>query len=203
MPSLLQSPDRGGSQVLQRLWTDCGRRAAPGSPWAGLLLHTGASPPYLPVGPDSYPPPPRTGGAGAHRALASTCTGSSSPGRLGSPAQVATWFREETEAHGTQGAAGRPGGQLWPCGAVRTQGEGRGVSRGPHWLKEYPPPPSTVCRLQEHFPEDGQLRGGSSYLPSAIVLGCALWEAPSEREEPPAPLQSGCRGQPGAHSFKG
>ena len=66
-PSLLQSPDRGGSQVLQLLWTDRGRCAAPGSPRAGLLLHTGASPPFLPVGPDSHPPPPRTGGAGAQR----------------------------------------------------------------------------------------------------------------------------------------
>lgn len=77
------------------------------------------------------------------------------------------------------------------------------MSRGPHWLQEYPPTPSTVCRLQEHLPEDGQLRGGSGYLPSAIVLGCALWEAPSEWGEPPAPLQSGCSGQPGAHSCKG
>lgn len=87
---------------------------------------------------------------------------------------------------------------MWGC---QDTGGGAGVSGGP-WLKEYPHPPAQSAGFRA-FSGRRSAQKGAQLLPSAIVLGCALWEAPSEgREEPPAP-SGGCRGQPGAHSFKG
>ena len=56
---------------------------------------------------------------------------------------------------------------MWGCQDPR--GGVRGVQRTP-LPPRIPPTPSTVRRLQEHLPEDGQLSGGLGYLPSAIGL---------------------------------
>lgn len=149
-----------GSQVLQRLWTDCGRRCLLRSPRAGLL-HTGATLTSLwaltPI-----PPPPRTGGAGAHRALVSTCTGSSSPGRLG---RLPRWPPGSVRRLKPTGPRGLEAEASYGHGPSQdTRGGARQVQIDPTGLKEYPPPPSTVCRLQEHLPEDGSAQRGPSYF---------------------------------------
>ena len=71
------------------------------------------------------------------------------------------------------GLRGLQGGREASSGHVGLsgpKGRGEGCPENPTASKNTPHPPSTVCRLQEHLPEDGQLSGGLGYLPSAIGL---------------------------------
>ena len=104
------------------------------------------------------------------------------------------------------GPGGLQGGQEASFGHVALsgcKGRGEGCPEDPTASRMAPAHPHTVCRLQEHLPEDSQLSGGPGYLPSVTALGCAPWEALTERGELPGPPPSGCSGQPGAHGFKG